>query len=257
MKISVGIPIYDGKVPMHLVLGLLTETSIARELGDTLTVRFLPSCTNLALGRNQIVKDFLASEDEKLVFVDADVTFEPGAIVKLANYPGDFVGGAYRLKQAKEDYPVLFHDENPRLDAGLVEVAGVPTGLLSLSRKVFDTFRAKYPGREYSVQGQPCFAYFQIPFRDRCLWTEDAYFCREWRESGGKIYLDPELNTVHWDGNIPYPGRISTWIRQIMKGNDDERKAQARAQDPGPAKARAAQTARKPKKRVSAAVRAP
>lgn len=215
MKISVGIPVYDGKLTLELASCLLTEQSIAEKLGDQLTVRFLPSCTNLAMGRNQIVKEFLASDDDKLVFVDADVTFEPGALVKLAHYPVEMVGGAYRLKQEEERYPVAFLDKDELWadEFGLLEVAMVPTGFLSLSRAAFERFREKFPGREYESRGEMSFCYFQIPYRDGALYTEDSYFCREFREAGGTIHLAPEIHLTHWAGNVPYPGHIGNWLR--------------------------------------------
>jgi hypothetical protein len=179
-------------------------------------VRFLASCTNLAFGRNQIVKEFLASDDDRLVFLDADVTFEPGALLKIAHHPVDFVGGAYRLKQEKEQYPIyLLNESRPFGPSGLVEVAMVPTGFLSLSRQVFTRFREHYPNRGYSTHGSESYCYFQIPYRDGSLYTEDAYFCREWREKGEKIYLDPEIHLTHWAGNIPYAGHIGNHYRKL------------------------------------------
>jgi len=215
MRISVGIPIYDGNVQFQSVLALLAETRLASEQGHKLTVRFLPGCCNLAKGRNQLVKEFLASDDERLVFLDGDVTFQPGDLLKIAKHPVDFVGGCYRYKRPNENYPVgwlgggeLWADEN-----GLLEVAMIPTGFLSLSRKVFDRFREKHPNREYVIEGNRTYCYFQIPYRDGHLYTEDAYFCREWRELGGKIFLDPDLLLVHWDGKIPYIGHIGNFCR--------------------------------------------
>ncbi len=218
MKISVSIPLYDGKLQMQSVAALLTETKIAQMMGDELTVRFLPSCTNLALGRNQLVKEFLASDADRLVFLDADVTFEPGSIVKLARYPVDMVGGAYRLKQDVEQYPISFlspdepHAEN---SFGLCEVAMAPTGFLALSRKVFERFEAAHPGRSYEIQGQKNYCYFQIPYRDGALFTEDAYFCREWREMGGRIFIDPEMTLTHWQFNTPYAGHFGNWLKRL------------------------------------------
>lgn len=217
MKISVGLPVYDGKVCFQQVGCLLTEISIAFQMGDQLTVRFLPSCTNLAMGRNQIVKDFLASDDEKLVFLDADVTFEPGSLVRLAHYPVDLVGGAYRLKKhGDEDYPVGWIEEGADLWAnehGLLEVKMVPTGFLALSREGLAKFREAYPGREYESRGELSYCYFQIPYKNGFLYTEDAYFCEEWRAMGGKVYLDPMIHLTHWDQNIPFPGHIGNWLK--------------------------------------------
>lgn len=214
MIISVGIPVYDGKLPLQLVLCLLAETSVAQAMGDQLNFTFLPSCSNLAMGRNQLVKQFLESDADRLVFIDADVTFEMGSIIKLAHAKCDFVGGAYRLKQANENYPIgwLKDPELKQNAEGFVEVAIVPTGFLSLSRNVFKTFRENYPDREYQIGGVKNYCYFQIPYFDGALYTEDAFFCREWKEIGGKIFLDPNLTLTHWDGNIPYKGNIGQWL---------------------------------------------
>lgn len=216
MKVSVGLPVYDGKLPAQSAACLLAETSLACSHGDTLTVRFLPSCTNLAIGRNQLVKEFLESGDDRLVFLDADVTFEPGDLLKIAHHPVEFVGGAYRLKQDIERYPIqlLGHATEPGPN-GTIQVASVPTGFLALSRSVFQAFAARHPGREYGISGQRRYCYFQMPYADGALYTEDAYFCREWREMGGEIYLDPELRLTHWQGNIPYIGHVGEFYRRV------------------------------------------
>ena len=219
MIISVGIPVYDGKLQMQSVACLLAVTSIANALGIQLIVNFMPSCTNLALGRNQLVKEFLASDADRLVFLDADVTFEPGNLVTLAMHPVDFIGGAYRLKTNEERYPIhLLNEPRDIGPNGIVEVAMVSTGFLSLSRKVFETFRNAFPDREYlnEIDSQKSFCYFQIPFSNGVLFTEDAYFCKEWRAIGGKIYLDPTPTLTHWQFNTPFKGNFDKWIKTQM-----------------------------------------
>lgn len=204
---------------MQSVAALVTEASIASMMGDNLSLRFLPSCSNLALGRNQLVKEFLASDADRLVFLDADVTFEPGSLMKIAHHPVDFVGGAYRLKQNEEKYPVgwipgdLWSDKN-----GLIPVAMIPTGFLSLSRNVFKVFEEKYPNRTYKIGDDKTYCYFQIPFSGGHLFTEDAYFCREWTAIGGQIHLDHDLELTHWDHNIPYKGHIGRWLKARANG---------------------------------------
>jgi len=215
LKISVSIPVYDGKLQMQSVACLLTETSVAHAAGVELIVNFMPSCTNLALGRNQLVKEFLASDSDKLVFLDADVTFEPGAIVRLVTHDVDFVGCAYRLKTNEERYPIhLLSEEKAFGPNGLVEVAMVPTGFLALSRSVFEKFETAHPGRHYVIDGKKSYCYFQIPYRDGALYTEDAYFCKEWRDLGGLIYLDPIPTLTHWQFNTPFRGNFNAWMQK-------------------------------------------
>lgn len=215
MKITVGLPVYDRKLDYELARCLLAEQVLAQELGDRLIVRFLPSCTNLAMGRNQLVKDFLESGDDRLVFLDSDVTFAPGSLIKIAHYPEEFVGGGYRFKLDTELYPVAFFEDKPLWanEHGLLEVKMVPTGFMSLSRKVFEKFDSKFPNRKYCSLSGEISCYFQIPYKDGILYTEDGFFCEEWREMGGKIYLDPELELTHWNGNIPFKGHIGKWLK--------------------------------------------
>lgn len=216
MKITVAVPVYDGKLPVQVVRSLLEEQTIAAGIGDDLRVRFLPSCSHAAMGRNQLAQDFMDSDSDRLVFLDADVTFAIGALVKIAHYPVDFVGGAYRFKLDEESYPVgwladraeLWADEN-----GLIEVGTLPGGFLSLSRKVFETLKAAHPDRGYEHFGKIAHCYFQMCFRDGFLWGEDSMFCREWREAGGKVFLDPEITLTHWDMNKPFTGHIGNWLK--------------------------------------------
>src|SRR5690606_21485196 len=120
------------------------------------------------------------------------------------------VGGCYRLKQAEEKYPIAFLDKDEiwSNEQGLIEVAMLPTGFLCISRDAFTKFREAYPDRTYESRGQESYCYFQIPYREGALYTEDSYFCREWREIGGKIFLYPDLTLTHWQFNTPYVGNI-------------------------------------------------
>lgn len=225
MKIFVAIPVYDGKLGIESVRCLMNEQAVALGLGDDFTVNFLASDSGIAGARNTLAKEFMDSGFDRMVFLDSDVTFEPGALIKLARMPVDFVGGAYRHKRDEESYPIdwlpkgeLWADEN-----GLLEVAKLATGFLALSRKVFETIREAHPERSYSHMGNPGFCYFQIPFKDGTFYGEDFYFCHEWVELGGKIYLDPEITLTHWDFNPkPHVGHIGNWLKSRIEKENKE-----------------------------------
>lgn len=215
MKILVAIPVYDGKLPVETVRCLLNEQALVLGTGNEIQVRFLPNCSHAAMGRNQLAKEFMDSDCDRLVFLDSDVTCEPGAIVKIAHFKADFVGGAYRFKFDEENYPVgwLPHDlyANPE---GLLEVSCLPGGFLSLSRRVFEKLKEAHPDREYEHFGKKCHAYFTMPWMDGALYGEDSYFCKSWRDLGEKVYLDPEITLTHWDFNKPYIGHIGNWLKR-------------------------------------------
>lgn len=215
MKILVAIPVYDGKLQVETVKCLLDEQAVASGSGDEIQVRFLPSCSHAAMGRNQLAQDFMDSDCARLIYLDADVTFEPGSLIKIAHRTEDFVGGAYRFKLDQEQYPVGWLDK-PELWAnenGLLEVKTLPGGFLSLSRKVFETLKAAYPDRTYEHFGKKAHCYFQMKFDEGHLYGEDSYFCKEWIDTGGKVFLDPEIKLTHWDFNKPYVGHIGNWLK--------------------------------------------
>lgn len=215
MKILVAIPVYDGKLMIEVVRCLLNEQTIASASGDELSIRFLSSCSHPAMGRNQLAQDFLDSDADRLVYLDADVTFEPGSLIKIAHSPVDFVGGAYRFKMDEEKYPVGWFPggQVPMNRIGLCLVSTLPGGFLSLSRKVFETLKEKFPEREYQHFGKTSHAFFSMPFKGGYLCGEDSNFCIEWQECGGQVWLDPELELTHWDFNKPYVGHIGKWLK--------------------------------------------
>jgi hypothetical protein len=218
MKLLVAIPVYDGKLQVQTVAALLTEQLIAIAGGDEFHVSMLPACSHPAMGRNQLANEFLKSGFDRLFFLDADVTFEPGALMKLAKSKADLVGGAYRFKKPEEEYPVGFlpDPEDKGLQAnesGHLEVEFLPGGFMAISRKVFETLIERNPARKYEHQGHHHHCFFEMPYLNGSLFGEDAYFCRSWREAGGQVFLDPELKLTHWDFNRPYEGHIGAWLQ--------------------------------------------
>jgi len=216
MKIFVAIPVYDGKLPVEVVRAILQEQLLGAALGDEISYCFLPNCSHAAQGRNQLAQQFMDSDFERLFFLDADVTFQPGDIIKTARRLEDVVGGAYRYKMDKEDYPVgwLQSKELWSNTAGLLEVETLPGGFLAISRKAFETLKDKFPDRHFTHFGRKMHCYFQMKFLDGLLYGEDSLFCREWREAGGTVWLDPELTLTHWDHNRPFIGHIGNWLKQ-------------------------------------------
>lgn len=212
MNLFVAIPAYDGTVCVETVRALLNEQGVALSAGIDFRVAFISGCSLITMARNQAVTEFLASDADKLVFIDSDVSWEPGELIKLAAHPVDFVGGAYRLKQEAEAYPVGFIEGELWAKDGLLEVDTLPGGFLCLSRKVFDDLKAAFP-RPYSHYAYEGNAYFHAPYQHGQLYGEDSAFCHDWRAIGGQVWLDPELSLTHHDKGRAYPGHIGNWLK--------------------------------------------
>lgn len=214
MKILVGIPAYDGTLCVETVQSLLNERLAAHALGIDLDVQFLPRTSLITQARNQMVQTFLEGEWDRFFFLDSDVAFNVGDLLKLAHLGVDFVGGAYRKKEFAETYPVtLPGGQNWASELGLLEAEKLPAGFLCLSRKVFDTLKAAHPRRAYMLEGKVYHGFFHAPIEDGVIWGEDSAFCADWRATGGKIWLDPELTLTHVGGGVPYTGCIGRWLQ--------------------------------------------
>lgn len=219
MTILVAIPTYDGKLPIETVRALLDERAAAILVGDDLTVEILPACSHPAMGRNQLAQAFVDSSCERLFFLDSDVTWPVGQLIKLAHSPVDFVGGAYRHKLKDESYPVGWDasiDQSHLKEGDLIEVASLPGGFLSLSRNVFERLKEEHPERTMEHFGHKMHGFFEMPFNS----GEDGFFCKSWRDIGGKVFLDPEIELTHWDFKpTQFKGHIGNYLKSRIAGD--------------------------------------
>lgn len=207
----VAIPAYQCSVGVETVRALLNEQAAAHVLGIEMQIAFVPGTSAIWQARNQIAAEFMASGAHRLVMVDADVSWEPGTLIKHACHDVDFVGGAYRYKSDVEGYPVGWLKPEIWADpkTGLIDVAHVPGGFVCVKRSVFEKLAEAHPGRAYSFQGHAMQAFFHVPPGG----GEDGAFCDDWRAIGGQVWLDPELTLTHTEGTRKYVGHVGNWLR--------------------------------------------
>ena len=210
--IFIACPAYGG-VTTETVRSLLNETAAAREVGVDIDVAFLAGCSLITHARNQLARDFLNSGAERLVFIDADVAWEPGAVLRLVSHGKDVVGGAYPFKSEPENYPVSWLDKADLTSVdGLLEVLVLPGGFLQISRQAFE--KLKRWDRVYQHGGQTFDGFFHAPIAEGRMLGEDSAFCVDWRASGGQVWLDPELTLTHVDGVRKFTGCIGSWLKE-------------------------------------------
>lgn len=173
--------------------------------------------------RNAIVREFLKTDCDALVFIDADVGWDPSDLVKLCRHDRDIVGGVYPLKNwsREEDYPIRMKPgAEIWADAdGLVECEGLPTGFLKISRRAIETMVEKFGdrkfwGRNESRDEPPHIILFERVYEDHTRYSGDYAFCRKWQSIGGKLYVDPSFSFSH-AGQFEWTGTLgSHWRRK-------------------------------------------
>lgn len=220
MTILVAIPAYDGRVCTETMDALLGETALAVAQGRGLDVRVLTGCSSIPSARNALVADFLASDAKRLVFIDSDIAWTPGALMALADLPHAIVGGAYRFKRETEAYVVRWLPDGGELWAdehGCLKVAGLGCGFLAIDRAALEAIRASDPERVYRDGERDIYAYFDMPFADGTMWGEDLRFSHMATRAGVDTFVAPEVELGHVAGpNVVFRGKLGDWLRRRM-----------------------------------------
>jgi predicted RNA methylase len=148
--------------------------------------------------RNAVVRDFLESDCTELIFLDADVSWEPDALVDLAQINKDLVGGIYpyRRENSDEEKMPVRHLPEIVMDGDLIEVEGLPTGFMKIKRHVLETMAATAK-HFLKDDGRPHPVLFERDYFGGGRRGGDIRFCMVWREMGGKVYAAPELRLGH------------------------------------------------------------
>lgn len=167
--------------------------------------------------RNRLVRDFLETDCEQLVFLDSDVFWRDADLRRLANFSADIVAGIYPLKSEDEDYPVApLPGERWSNAEGLVEVAGVPTGFLKIRRRVFEALydkAQKHRSKEDGAGRLLIPVLFERSLNGTSRRGGDYEFCRKAREAGFKVFVDPTMQLGH-QGIKLFSGSVGAFWRK-------------------------------------------
>jgi len=148
---------------------------------------------------------FFEPKSTHLMFVDADIGFEPEEIFKLIIADRDVVGGLYPKKALPISY-VVNKVPGAQKEGNLVEVANLGTGFMMIKRHVLEQMIAKHPELHYvdSIGLDPKYDPFKYALFDTEIdndskeyLSEDYTFCKRWRAMGGKIWADLTINLNH------------------------------------------------------------
>lgn len=217
-KIFFATPSYDSTVHCLMVKSLLAEMDLLREMGVDFVWEPHLGCCYLPIARNKLVAMFMETDFTHLMFIDGDVQWESGAVVKLLKADVDFIAGIYPYKTTETGFPINWGKAALDKEKKIIEVGGVPTGFLLLKKEVFIQFDANYLDLEVvDERDNSSFRnYFDTAKRGKVWWGEDLHFCNLWRDIGGKIYVEPNINFYH-HGFAGFYGNFLNYIDQQGK----------------------------------------
>jgi len=243
-KLFVATPMYGGMNHGMYMKSCLDLQSICSQYGIEIRFSFIFNESLITRARNYLVDEFLRAEGfTHLLFIDADIHFDPRDVIACLALDKDVVGGPYPKKSIKwasvkegvKKHPDIEPGDMEKLAGDFVfnpvpgtekfsvaepvEVLEIGTGFMMVKRHVFDKFREAYPEFSYRPDhvGQANFdgqryihAYFDTVI-DR---KRKVVVNGEEREFGGSDrYLSEDYMFCQWWRNIG--GQI--WLCPWMK----------------------------------------
>jgi hypothetical protein len=143
-------------------------------------------------------------EATHLFFVDADIGWEPWHLLVLLNRDVDVIGGLYPMKTMPIKWVVNGFEGAEEGPDGLQEVSKAGTGFLLMKKHVFEKMKSHPAVKQYKndIGLDPKFdqhlkTYFDTAVRQNRYYSEDWTFCENWRDMGGKIWMDKRVLLRH------------------------------------------------------------
>jgi hypothetical protein len=209
-KLMIGLPAYDHKVGVKMAISLMQLGQKLMEHGIDVQVNSLCGCSVVSRARNIIAHQFLKSDCDNLMFIDADMTFAADDIIRLMCWNQDkaIVAGAYEARKEGKVYIVSLdggHGVNGPQgkvtmdEAGLVRAYRVATGFMMIQRRVFEVLRDAHPEWEHKDTNteERMYAYFDFKCTPEGYIGEDFLFCDRAREAGFSAWIDPTIKLGH------------------------------------------------------------
>jgi len=245
-KIFIATPMYGGMCTGTYALNLTTTPSVLNQNGIGMTFSLMLNESLITRARNRFAHDFLQSDATHLMFIDADISWQPYDIVEMVRADVDVICGIYPKKEinwhdvhaavlrgvpAEElhNYTGSFvvntidsKDATGRIDQP-IEIGKGGTGFMLIKREVIekvsevapkysnDMFTVVNP-KDVGTQIANIFDTSISPEDNRYL-SEDYHFCDLARSNGFRIWAAPWAQLTH-TGTYIFSGGLMRSDRQ-------------------------------------------
>ena len=227
IHLMIGTPCYGGNVTHLYMTSMMQLQRLCLMRGTPLEVQLLGGDALVTRARNTIVTQFLDNPAAThLMFIDADIAFDPEAVFRMLEFGVDLVGGIYpaknidwakvqaeaanghqNLRAASMNYVVAFADRDKIESRGhFARAMHLGNGFMLIRRTVFEQIKERYPELRYerihanpdTQRGSPNrYAFFECVIDNGYYLPEDYTFCKRWTDIGGEIWVDVASKLTH------------------------------------------------------------
>jgi len=210
MQSTIGLMLLGQNRGFHVSIELLGYDSLIQRSRNTLLATFLdtPTATHL-------------------LYIDADIGFDPAQVERMLGFDQDLVAGMYPLKLIDwSSQAVQRAQAGESLDSAPIRFVGSPcegrdlerrdgfvtglyagTGFMMIRRQALMRLIEAYPQTRYTAthtrstthRSNHLYSLFDCMIEPETghYLSEDYTFCRRWRDIGGRIWLDPTGRLYH------------------------------------------------------------
>jgi len=204
-RVHICMPCYGGMLTESTFMSYIKWANTCRQLGIDWTMETMTNESLISRARNTLVAKFLNNPDSThLMFVDADIGWEPWHLLVLLNRQVDVIGGLYPMKTLPIKWVVNGFEGAEEGPDGLQEVSKTGTGFMLVKRDVFEKLNAHPAVKPFANDiglpkelDQHLKTYYDTAVRENRYYSEDWTFCENWRDLGGKVWVDKRVLLKH------------------------------------------------------------
>jgi hypothetical protein len=243
INLVVATPCFGGQISVLYAASLFKLQTLLRTYRDiNLKLIFKDGDALITRARASLLSQFLDDPSAThLLFIDADIGFEPDQVVRLIECGADMCAAVYPIKRidwqrmknalsgaqpnpaASLQYALEVEDPNAVIaNSGFIKVRYAGTGFLMIRRAALERMCAHYPQLRYkrdhsidaAAESDNRFALFECAIADDATYlSEDFAFCKRWTDMGGEIWAD--LNSrLHHIGPMTFCGDLALRFAQ-------------------------------------------
>ena len=213
MKVLIATPAHDGRLDVWYTTSLVNSVRVAQERGIFLHPVFMSYDALVQRARNDLFRLAVEGEYDHMIFIDADLEWNPMWIMELLERPEDVVGGTYRKKTDEAEMYVA-KTKNLEVENGLIKVDGLGTGFVKLSKNAFMAlWEVSQP---YQNEGREGRMVCDIQVVGGQLCSEDVVLFMKLRDLGFDVWLAPHMTCCHI-GTKKFYGNFADFANRLRK----------------------------------------
>ena len=235
IKIFLATPMYGGMCTGVFVQSLMDMSGVLSSKSIRLTCAFMFNESLITRARNNLVSQFLETDNTHLLFIDADQQWRGSDIYHMITADREVIVGMCPKKEinwgsvkaaalrGEEDLSKFTGSFVVNLLDGSAsitvpnnqpfEIAAGGTGIMLIKREVFEKMIPTTPifrnDMSHMPGGKQVYRFFteSIDPESQRLLSEDYHFCHQWRKLGGKVWAAPWCKIGHF-GTYNFSGQL-------------------------------------------------